>query len=267
MKAQRRHELQNNSLAKVITGAPSAYSRYGGRVLLVLVVAALVFVLVRYRVSSAREGARLARENLATARSAINNLHYADLLGAPPHEAASLRRRWVAEATDGLDQALQLSDEPEVQAEALLARGDLNWALSTLTEIPGAATQPTLRMEKTPEQLLTGAADSYTAVLNQNSQQTAAVVGARFGLAGIAENRGKWDEAKKQYQAIIDMPNIAEAYKSQARIRLEGAAEWSQPVLLVEPTSQPTTTQRSGIPFVTPSTAPSTQPTTTRPTA
>jgi len=267
MKAERRHELQTNTLAKVITGAPSAYSRYGGRVLLALTAAVLVFVLVRYRVSSSRESARLARENLAAARTTISNLHFADLLNAPPSEAASLRRRWTAEASTALEEAARLSDEPQILSEVLLARGDLNWALSTLTEVPGAATQPSLRMEMTPQQLVTGAEESYTGVLNQYPDETPAVVGARFGLAAVAEDRANWDEAKKQYQAIIDNPKIAEAYRGQARLRLEKAAEWSQPVLLVEPTSQPATTQRPGIPFAPPSTAPSTQPATTRPTA
>jgi hypothetical protein len=266
MKAERRHELQTNELAKVITGAPSAYSRYGGRVLLVVVAAALVFVLVRYRVTSSRESARLARENLAAARTTISNLHFADLLNAPPSEAASLRRRWTAEATTALEETARLSDEPQVMAEVLLARGDLNWALSTLTEIPGAATQPSLRMEQTKEQVLAGAEESYTGVLNQYPDETAAVVGARFGLAGVAENRGNWDEAKKHYQWIADNEKLAQAYRGQAKLRLERAPDWSQPVLLVEPTSQPST-DRTSIPFAPPSTAPTTQGATTRPTA
>ena len=265
MKAERRHELQTNELAKVITGAPSAYSRYGGRVLLVVIAAALVFVLVRYRITSSRESARLARENLAAARTVVSNLHFADLLNAPPSEAASLRRRWTAEATTALEEASRLSDEPQVLAEVLLARGDLNWALSTLTEIPGAATQPSLRMELTKEQLHSGAEESYNGVLNQYPDQTAAVVGARFGLAAVAENRGNWDEAKKHYQAIADNEQLAQAYRGQAKLRLERAPDWSQPVLIVEPTSQPAT-DRTGVPFAPPATAPTTQAT-TRPTA
>ena len=266
MKAERRHELQTNELAKVITGAPSTYARYGGRVLLVVVVAALVFVLVRYRITSSRESARLARENLTAARTVISNLHFADLLNAPPNEAASLRRRWTAEATTALEEAARLSEEPQVLAEVLLARGDLNWALSTLTEIPGAATQPSLRMETSKEQLLQGAEDSYTAVLNEYPEEAAAVVGARFGLAAVAENGGNWDEARKHYQAVADNERLAQAYRGQAKLRLDRAPDWSQPVLLVEPTSQPST-DRTGIPFAPPSTAPTTQSTTTRPAA
>jgi hypothetical protein len=262
MKAQRRHDLQTNSLAKVISGGPSNYGRFGGRILLVVLVALVVFFLVRYRISSSRESARLARENLSAARSIISNLHFADLLNAPPTEAASLRRRWTAEVSTALEEAARLSDEPEILAEILLARGDLNWALSTLTDIPGAATQPTLRMEQTKEELIIGAAESYTGVLNEYPGDTAAVIGARFGLAAVAENRGNWDEARQQYQAIIDNTAVAEAYRGQARLRVERATEWSKPVLLAEPTSQPST-DRTGIPFVTPTTAPSTTSATT----
>lgn len=264
MKAERRHELQTNELAKVITGAPSAYGRYGGRVLLVAVAAVLVFVLVRYRITASRESARMARENLTAARSIISNLHIADLLPAPPNEAASLRRRWTAEASTALEEAGRLSDEPQVLSEVLLARGDLNWALSTLTDVPGAATQPSLRMEETAEQLINGAAQSYTAILNQYPDETNAVVGAHFGLAGIAENRGNWDEARKHYQAIVDNPKIAEAFRGQAKLRIENAAQWSQPVLLVPATSQAV---ERGVPFLNPSTAPTTQSATTRPAA
>src|SRR5688572_2827793 len=210
MKAERRHELQTNELAKVITGAPSAYSRYGGRVLLVVIAAVLVFVLVRYRITSSRESARMAREYLAAARTTISNLHFADLLNAPPNEAASLRRRWTSEASTALEEAGRMSEEPQVLSEVLLARGDLNWALSTLAEIPGAATQPSLRMEETREQLLAGAAESYTTILNQYPDETPAVVGAHFGLAAIAETKGNWDEARQHYQAIVDNPKIAE---------------------------------------------------------
>jgi hypothetical protein len=264
MKAQRRHELQTNELAKVITGAPSAYGRYGGRVLLVIVAAVLVVVLVRYRINTSRESARLARENLVAARSVITNLHMADLLPVPPSESASLRRRWTAEATTALEEAARLSDEPQVLSEVLLARGDLNWALSTLSDVPGAATQPTLRMEQTPEQLINGAAESYTGVLNQYAEQTNAVIGAHFGLAGIAENRGNWDEAKQHYQSIIDNTKIAEAFRGQAKLRLENMHEWSQPVLLVPATTQAV---ERGVPFVTSTTPSTTQSATTRPAA
>jgi hypothetical protein len=99
-------------------------------------------------------------------------------------------------------------------------------------------------------------------------EHKAAVVAAHFGLAAIYENAGQWDKAKQKYHQIIDDAGVAEAYKTQARIRLEKASDWSQPVLLVAAATQPATapsTQQALTQTTTATLSSTTLPTTTQP--
>lgn len=241
MKAQRRHELKTNTLDKVLTGAPDATRKYAGMLLLVVLAAVAAYSLVRYRINSARESARVATENLSTARNYITQLGQLDFAPsyvAPPQTKAEFRKRWADDARTALDQVSQSANEPRLLAEALLAKGDLSWTLANLDELPGAATQPSLRVEGIQRELLDAAEDAYTQIGTLHPDQQASVIAAKFGLAAVAENRGEWDKAKAQYEAIVNDANAAEAFKTQARIRLEKAADWSTPVILAAATTQ-----------------------------
>ena len=56
MKAERRHELAENELAKVIKGAPTFWQQSGGKFLLGLIVVLLIVILIQYRIRTNREG-------------------------------------------------------------------------------------------------------------------------------------------------------------------------------------------------------------------
>src|SRR5439155_12265944 len=143
MKSERRHKLRENELARVITKAPSFWQESGGKFLAACVAVLVVVILIRYRINSNREAATAAVQNLATARTVIEELHSPQLLGgfAPPNETATRRRTLFNDANDAVGRAMTLSDDHKIQAEALLAKADLSWTLAQLPPLPGAATQ------------------------------------------------------------------------------------------------------------------------------
>jgi hypothetical protein len=240
MKAERRHQLQNNTLAKVITGAPNWWQDAGGKMLAAAVVLLLIVLLVRYRISSNHAAQAKAADNLATARSLIEQIHQLSLYqSAPVQEIAVRRKTYMNDANNAIAEAMRLSDDRKVQAEALVAKGDLNWTLASQPVLPGAATQPSLQLGKDPKELKNLAAESYEAVLNNYGDLKYASVAARFGLAAIAEDRAEWDGARAQYEKIKAEALDGGAFAAQASARLRLLDLIRQPVILAPPTTAP----------------------------
>src|SRR6476659_6737547 len=124
MKAERRHELKDNTLAKVITKAPNWWQDSGGKMLAGALALLLIVLLIRYRISSNREAAAKAADNLATARSLIEQIQQLSLFQmAPPQEIARRRKTFMNDASNAISEAMQLSEDRKVQAEALIAKG------------------------------------------------------------------------------------------------------------------------------------------------
>ncbi len=264
MKSERRHELQHNTLDQALTRAPEAARRYGGMVLLIVAAALIGYLLIRYRISSTREAHHLATENLGTARTSIEQLsglhRYAAFI--PPQQLAEQRNRLADDTRRAIDSVTGSVSDPTLLAEAQLAKGDLSWTLAQMDDLPGAATQPALRLESDKKTLLSEAESAYEQVTTQHGDQKNAVIAANFGLAAIFENNGAWEKAKQKYQQIADDTSVPEAYRTQAKFRLERTADWSQPILLVAAT-QPAAAP-SGVPFLN---SPTTGQATTQPAA
>src|SRR5688572_17629525 len=115
MKAERRHALAENELAKVIKGAPSFWQQSGGKFLLGLIVVLLIIILIQYRVRSNREGLAQASEQLTLARGFIDQLQaetaQMSWMFAPPHDVAMRRKQAMSEANGAIESAMRLSDE------------------------------------------------------------------------------------------------------------------------------------------------------------
>jgi hypothetical protein len=244
MKAQRRHELQQSDLAKVIKQAPGFWQQSGGRYLLMILAGLVIGLLIRYRISSNREATQQASESLSLARTVISELRSPRTLMmsqlGPPGEAIMRRRQMFSEANNAIGEATRLSDDRTVQAEALIARGDLNWSMATMPEIPGAATQPGAQI-RDPRELLSNASEAYRSVVDNFADVKHAQIAARFGLAAIAENQGNWDAAQQQYQAITSQAGEFPAYKTMAQERLDILPKLRQPVLMAQASTEPTT--------------------------
>jgi hypothetical protein len=273
MKAERRHELQTNSLAQFLENLPLYFRFHFGKVLLGALILVLLIVLVRQRMSSGRAGQQQAASALASVRRLIEELGYVDLSGQPADLRAAQRKLYASQVDGAVDEILTKTgdgpDDAPARAEALAARGDLYWIMGNLPELPGAATQPTLQMPRAPEQYLADAADVYNQVLRQHSDRTIPALTALFGLANIAENQGQWDVARTQYESIVARKDAPQVYKDMARQRAQLLPQLQEPVFTGNfgtppppPTTLPDTAApaRATQPAATPTTAPATQP-------
>ena len=271
MKAERRHDLKTNALARGIEGLPDYWRDYGNKVLLVIIVALLVFLGVRYWNQKRASEAEAVAESLQSAQSALADLDrlpmgYMSAL-AQPTALAEQRQKTVQNAETAINTVINDARDPKALASGYLAKGELNWKLANLPEIPGAQTQPSLRMSKSSDEFLNAARSAYEQVIQpQFSGQTLAVFQARLGLAAIAENQQKWDAARQQYQAIIDSPTFPPEFKSYAKDRLAELPQLEKPALLGEGPNlfaNPSTAPAAMGPFPISQTAPATVPTTT----
>lgn len=241
MKATRRHSLQQNELAKVIVGAPTWWQQQGGRTLLICVAIIAIAFLIRYRINSSRAAEGRAIESLSTARLDITQLQNPAPYQVPPAQLASHRKSLFSEASSMIDDVARLAPNDKINAENLVARGDLNWTLANIPELPGASTQPSLQLTRDPQELIKTAQEAYQEVLNKYPNEKESVIAARFGLAAIDENQHNWDAAKSQYDQIAQIPGISEAFLSQAKLRLDMLPKLREQVLMREPLSLPTT--------------------------
>lgn len=248
MKAQRRHELQSNELAKVIKGAPTFWEDWGGRALVAAIAVLVIVILVRYKISSNRESMTQATSSLATAREQIDGLAQMAMVSplAPAQEVAVRRRTMFNDGNNAIGEAIRRSDDKKIQAEALVAKGDLYWTLASLPPVVGAATQPSLQI-KDPKDLIAGAQESYQTVVNNYADDKYALITARLGLGAIAENKREFDVAKTQYDKLAaetkDFPAyqrvIADRLATLERIRT--AVVFGKETPDIEPSKTPST--------------------------
>jgi hypothetical protein len=281
MKAERRHELKTNALARGLEGLPDYWREYGNKVLLVIIAALVVFLIVRYWREKRAHDAQVVAESLQTAQTALQELDrlpmgYLSALGQGA-ALATQRQTIVQNAETSINSAINDAKDPQALARAYLAKGELNWKLANMPEIPGAQTQPSLRMSKSPEDFLSAARSAYEQVLQpQFAGDPFAVFQARLGLAAIAENQQQWETARKQYEAIANAANFPPEFKSYAKDRLAELPQLEKPALLGEGPNlfgnQPTTTTAPAplgpfpLPETGPTTVPSSAPATSAPT-
>ncbi len=176
----------------------------------------------------------------------------------PGDQLAAMRSKTIDEVNAAIDSISTnaTSADAALQAKALLTKGDLNWTLANLPPIPGAATQPSLKLSRTTDEYLSQAADAYQQVLKNFPDQSDTVLAANFGLAAIAEDNHNWDEATKIYNQIKSS-SVEQMYKDLADARLKLLPEIEQPVLVGSLTTKPA----DMTPLVmAPSSQPATQP-------
>jgi tetratricopeptide (TPR) repeat protein len=245
MKAERRHELQTNSLARFLENLPLYFRFHFGKVLLGLLVFVLLIVLIRQRMTTGNVARQQTANALGDVRRLLNELQVVDLTRATPDQRAEDRKRFASQIDGAIDEIIANTDEgPDdaaMRAEALVARGDLNWIMANLPEVPGAATQPALGMPKAPEQYLADAAEAYEQVLRQYPDRPMSALTAEFGLASVAENQGKWDVARAHYETILRKPDAALAFREWAMARLNLLPSLQEPVFTGSFGTPPTT--------------------------
>ena len=256
MKAERRHELQTNSLALWLRWRfPQLAQEYGTRVLLGVIFLALVVVLVRYRINAPRAAAEEAALRLAAAKDLVNDLK----AGVPPGQ--------ISGVTDLVMKAMDRSESPQVQALGHLTLGDYFWALANCPDRPEAATQPELYRPALPhDQLLSKAEEAYGKALAAQKEQGYVRAAAHMGLGAVAEQRGfdldraskgttaptnkHWAVATEQYEAVTNAADAPQVLKDEAKWQLDQIPRLQQPVWLVAATQaaamQAAATQAAG---------------------
>jgi hypothetical protein len=239
MKAERRHDLETNDLAKKIIQAPDYFKLYGTRIALGVVALAVVLMLVNYRIRTNRENLAEAQRGVSDARSAVQRLASLNT-GAAGHaqEVANQRQSLITGASQAIEMVNEKSDDPKLLAQAATIKGDLYWTVANLPELPGAATQPALAVSVKADDALASAEAAYKRVVDGYGDQVMAVATARLGLAAIAENRGQWDEARKQYQAVAADARMPKSFKEEAGTRERLLGQLQKGVYLVQPAGQ-----------------------------
>ncbi|MGH7178945.1 MAG: hypothetical protein ACREJC_16330 [Tepidisphaeraceae bacterium] len=236
MKAQRRHELEMNSLAKSLETFPETAKRYAPTVLLMLAVFFAVYAIMKYRRNAATQRSALVTNSIAKARNGIATLRQIELFGAVPEQLAQQRNSLSQDIANAIDDVLRNAEgasEMTFRAEAILARGDLHWTLANLAPLPGATTQPMLLPPKSQEELLRLAEEGYNEVLAPAySAQKESQISARFGLAAISENRHDFVLARKIYSEIRDSKDVPDVYRIQASFRIQLLPQFERPILL-----------------------------------
>ncbi|HZZ43357.1 MAG TPA: hypothetical protein VFE58_10500 [Tepidisphaeraceae bacterium] len=251
MKAERRHELQTNDLAKKIIQAPDYFKIYGTRITLGVVVVVAVVLLVNYRLRAKREDLAVSQQGVAEAREAVMQLGSPNLMG-PPEQVAVRRRELFSNAMQAMDRVNERSEDSKLLAQAAVLRGDLYWTLANLPALPGATTRESLQVEPKADVALQQAESAYRRVLDTYADEKLPAMTARFGLAAVAENEGKWQDARRQYDAINGDAKIEAVYKTEAKIRLQVLAQLEKGVYLAqaaattEPASSATTQAVTG---------------------
>ncbi len=259
MKAERRHELQTNTLDRTIQNLPQFWREHGSKVALAVIGVLLVVVLTRMYFANRAEKAARVGENLSLARSAIAGLRDSIFWSNERMSGADVKRRMDEVRRDvdtSLNTVLNESSDPAQQGEANVLRGDLYYALAMVGDLPEATTQPSLRPDKSPADLMKEAERRYSEVLREAGALPSTLIArARFGLAAIAENELKWDVAQSHYDAIKGDSSLPGALRDQAQVRISLLKDAQKGRVIGHPRTAPTTgpaTAPAAAPEITP---------------
>ena len=275
MKSQRRHELQQNTLAHWMIRGPEWLKENASRILLAALVLVAIVVFYRRHQSSVQATATIAEGNLDSARSVISKMK-GQLSSFNGGRGLSLE-----DAKDAKSMALKVIEDgptPQLKARGYLALGDYHLALAQYPQGPGLES-----VDK--EQNLKDADTAYNKVLGDFKEQALEAASARFGLATIEEDRGfaeiqaaknpatlpadpnnHWANARQHLEAIANDDSVLTVLRDQAKKQIDELPTLQRRVIIAAATTRPATT----IPFdflpptesfPIPTTAPATRPT------
>lgn len=266
MKAERRHELKTNALARGIENLPQLWRQHGNKLLLVLIGIMLIIIVFRYRLTESAQREANAKSALTKAEAEI-----AELRGIPywlygtEDAIVSLFSQQAGFAEDDVNEALKSADDPQLRAQAYVARGDLNYMWAGFPTLPGAATRPSLAPPHSREMYLNNAETAYNEVLKAPlSANRQALWSARLGLAYVGEDRADWDAAKRNYESVINDSGAPPSIQKYAKDREDQLAELSRKRFEGAPMTEPVSPASTAPSFFGP-VAPPTQPSTTLP--
>jgi len=272
MDAERRHELQENELAKLSGKSPNYFTKNLNLILLLITLGLLVWVVLNYRARAREQNELLLSEGLGSARNMLAQLESslsqgvmlesnrlrmleaqrtlanANVANAQPPDMKPLfdaqqqnnesRLTMARGIEQSIESVLASSPSPAQQAVALVTRADLHWHMANL---PAGFTSTTRPVEgattRSSADYLQLAEDDYRGILKDHADNGTAVMQALFGLAAISENRGEWDKASDWYAKVEADPLAKDFHKKVAVAKRAAIADIRKPVIL--PTTGP----------------------------
>ncbi len=215
MKAEERHELQQNDLVGGMAGLYLFIRKYGIYVLLGIAIIVLIIELIQLHKSNEQrkvQEAAIALQQAQTPRQIQNTV-------------------------------LNTYHVPAIAAQAYIKIGDFYLNLITL----GNPAKGLANVKATKAQSIAAAENAFTAVITKFPAQTLAVARARLGLALTYEDAGQWRKAAAIYRQFTapHASTIDKSFAVLAQYRLDHLQQWAQPVLVGPPLIQTATTQRA----------------------
>ncbi|MFP3938193.1 MAG: hypothetical protein ACLFVW_07600 [Phycisphaerae bacterium] len=226
MKSERRHELQQSEMVREFGKVRQFFHKWGNHLAWGVLIAAVIFAIGFYAYRSRRQ-----KQDQLLAR--LNRVQTASL-----SQADSLSQ---AEHINELQELAGQQDNRRVAAQAGVLLGD-----GYFVQYVVGGEDDDFPLE--PEEALNQAEQAYRRVIEQYGDFPRRVSRARYGLAKILETRQRFDEARKQYQAILDLPGLeGDPIVMLASEDAEAIDDLRQPVKLSE-TQPATTTEPAPLP-------------------
>lgn len=253
------------------TGWSGLWNKYGNTIATAVLLAAAIFMFFKWRQNAADRARNELAATLQTAQSQVDGLRAGRFAATGSSSADTLKaiQQSQTQASSAIEQLIGNADAgASIRAQAFVLRGDLYWYLANLPPLAGSDSEASLRLPESADTLLTKASESYQQVLKDPTfaDQHQQINAAHLGLASIAENKGDWDTAGKELQAVINDPNAVSVLAVAAKVQLAGLPELKQPVYIAPPTgiavasTQPAATMPALMgPFL-PTTLPTTMP-------
>ncbi len=239
--------------------------KHAGTIMLVLTGIIVVVFVIRYR-------SQAAANRVSELASAMNVLHTeiplilpTEASSGPAEQIVAQRNQLQSEIIAAIDTVNRnAGDAPNaatLRAEALVARGDLNWALANAPPLAAATTRPAMALPRKREDYLDSAERAYRDVLQAYPDQILSWATAQYGLAAIAENRGDWVKALEAYNAVSKNQRVPDSLRNIANLWISKLPELKTP-LLIGPVGAAATKPSLPDLIAAPTSAPASKPTT-----
>jgi hypothetical protein len=213
MKAEERHELQQNDLVGSAAGLYVFIRKYGIYALLGIAILVLVIELIQLHKANEQrtiEEAAIALQQAQTPRQIQNTV-------------------------------LDSYKVPAIAAQAYIRIGDFYLNLIAMGNPPAGFE----KVKATKSQSIAAAKKAFNEVIRRYPKQVLATARARLGLALADEDAGQWSNAAAIYKTFTspDADKIDKSFATLAQYRLDHLKQWAQPVLVGPPQTQPAATR------------------------
>lgn len=207
MKAERRHDLQHNSLDAELAKGIDFFRKYANRILMIILGVAVVFAGWVYL-------DRRSSTNQAEAQNAYDQLKLRSMLAETNEE----------ELIKGY--------------QSLSAQSSIKWiAADSLLELGLIYTTKSLQAEEVQQRdrAVEQAGKYFDRVIVEFGDLPSMVAGAQMGLGKLAEGKGDFQKAREMYRAVIDTKALA-GYPvvDQARLAEAQLVNLNENVVLAE---------------------------------